>query len=89
VFEVLEKFSDTPLEVHQGCGGPVERLLSASAFQFKGTGFYITDYAKKNSSNSNGNGKAAKSESGSKDTATPAKPPETKPSASSEAPAKN
>jgi putative FmdB family regulatory protein len=49
-FEKIEKFSDSPLETHEGCGGPVERLLSTSALQFKGTGWYVTDYAKSNGS---------------------------------------
>jgi putative FmdB family regulatory protein len=43
-FEVLQKFSDAPLEVHEGCGGPVERLISAPSFRFKGSGWYVTDY---------------------------------------------
>jgi putative FmdB family regulatory protein len=46
VFEVMQKFSDQPLTQHEGCGGAVERLLSAPAFQFKGSGWYITDYAR-------------------------------------------
>jgi putative FmdB family regulatory protein len=45
-FEVMQKFSDEPLTVHEKCGGPVYRLLSAPALQFKGSGWYITDYAK-------------------------------------------
>jgi putative FmdB family regulatory protein len=45
-FEVRQKFSDTPLTVHEGCGGNVKRLISAPALQFKGTGWYVTDYAK-------------------------------------------
>jgi putative FmdB family regulatory protein len=49
-FEKIEKFSDPPLETHEGCGGAVERLLSAPALQFKGTGWYVTDYAKSNGS---------------------------------------
>ena len=53
VFEVIEKFSATPLQEHEGCGGHVERLLSAPALQFKGTGWYVTDYAR-----NSGNGKA-------------------------------
>jgi putative FmdB family regulatory protein len=44
VFEVLQKFSDAPLELHEVCGGPVERLISAPSFQFKGSGWYVTDY---------------------------------------------
>ena len=46
VFEVMQKFSDAPLEVHTNCGGALERLLSPPALQFKGTGWYITDYAR-------------------------------------------
>jgi putative FmdB family regulatory protein len=49
-FEVIQKFSDEPLTVHEKCGGPVHRLLSAPAFQFKGSGWYVTDYAKGNNS---------------------------------------
>jgi putative FmdB family regulatory protein len=45
-FEVIQKFSDDPLTVHEKCGGAVHRLLSAPAFQFKGSGWYVTDYAK-------------------------------------------
>jgi putative FmdB family regulatory protein len=44
VFEVLQKFSDAPLELHEDCGGPLERLISAPSFQFKGSGWYVTDY---------------------------------------------
>jgi len=46
VFEVLQKFADAPLTVHEGCGGLVERLISTSGFNFKGSGWYVTDYAK-------------------------------------------
>jgi putative FmdB family regulatory protein len=61
LFEVIEKFSDKPLEQHEGCGGHVERQLSVSALQFKGTGWYVTDYAR--NSGSNGKSPAGKSES--------------------------
>jgi putative FmdB family regulatory protein len=44
--EKIQKFSDPPLEVCEKCGGPVHKLQSAPAFQFKGTGWYVTDYAK-------------------------------------------
>ncbi len=61
VFEVRQKFSDEPLKVHEkGCGGPVHRLLSAPALQFKGTGWYVTDYAR-SGSGSNGS-KSSKTE---------------------------
>lgn len=48
-FEVIQKFSDEPLTRHEECGGEVEKLISAPAFHFKGTGWYVTDYAKGNS----------------------------------------
>src|SRR5215472_18111693 len=50
-FEVLQKFSDEPIKVHEHCGGEVERLISRSAFQLKGSGWYATDYAKSNGGN--------------------------------------
>ncbi len=63
VFEIIQKFSDEPLQTHEGCGGHVERLLSAPALQFKGSGWYITDYARKNgSSPSTSSEKSEKSE---------------------------
>jgi putative FmdB family regulatory protein len=45
--EVIQKFSDAALKKHQGCGGALTKLVSASGFQFKGTGWYVTDYARK------------------------------------------
>jgi putative FmdB family regulatory protein len=45
-FEKIQKFSDPPLEACEKCGGPVHKMQSAPAFQFKGTGWYVTDYAK-------------------------------------------
>jgi putative FmdB family regulatory protein len=50
-FEVIQKFSDAPVESCKECGkGPVRRLLSSPAIQFKGTGWYITDYSQKGKS---------------------------------------
>ena len=46
-FERIQKFSDPPVEVCPVDGGPVKKLLSSPAIQFKGSGWYITDYAKK------------------------------------------
>lgn len=46
-FEKIQKFSSRPLKVCPTCGKRVERLLSAPAIQFKGSGWYITDYARK------------------------------------------
>ena len=46
-FEVIRKFSDPPLETCPTCGAAVRKLFSSPAIQFKGSGFYITDYPKK------------------------------------------
>jgi putative FmdB family regulatory protein len=46
-FELIRKFSDPLLSVCPTCGDEVQKLLSAPAFQFKGTGWYVTDYARK------------------------------------------
>ena len=45
--EVLQKMTDKPLKKHAGCGGILTKLISAAGFQFKGTGWYVTDYARK------------------------------------------
>jgi putative FmdB family regulatory protein len=58
-FERIQKFSDPPVEVCPSCGGRVKKLLSSPAIQFKGSGWYITDYAKKPAGK---DGKAATSE---------------------------
>src|SRR5947199_2222073 len=57
-FERIQKFSDPHVKKCPDCGGPVEQVLSAPAVQFKGSGWYVTDYAKKSggSSGSSGNG---------------------------------
>ena len=49
-FEVIQKFSDPPITTCPTCGGAVRKLLSSPAIQFKGSGFYITDYPKKSQS---------------------------------------
>jgi len=46
VFEVRQTFSDPLLTVHESCGGQLERMISAPALQFKGSGWYVTDYGK-------------------------------------------
>lgn len=48
--EVLQRISDPPLEICDECGGEVRKLISAPAFQFKGSGWYVTDYARKGQS---------------------------------------
>ena len=55
-FEKIQRFSDPPLEVCEKCGkGPVRKLISSPAIQFKGSGWYITDYAKKSKADSGSN----------------------------------
>ena len=58
-FERIQKFSDPLVETCPACGkGPVRKLLSSPAIQFKGSGWYITDYAKKSSSDGGSTGSA-------------------------------
>ncbi len=52
IFEIIQKFSDSPLFECELCGGKLERLLSPPAIQFKGDGWYVTDYGGKNGKNS-------------------------------------
>jgi putative FmdB family regulatory protein len=67
-FEKIQKFSDRMVKKCPDCGGPVEQMISAPAVQFKGSGWYVTDYAKKSSgqSSSDGSGKDSKKEDKSK-----------------------
>lgn len=58
VFEVIQKFVDAPLTEHEGCGGAVNRLISSSALMFKGSGWYVTDYAKGNGKSTSESNKA-------------------------------
>src|ERR1700722_3072463 len=51
-FERLQKFSDPHVKKCPKCGGPIEQVISAPAVQFKGSGWYVTDYAKKSSTGS-------------------------------------
>ena len=59
-FDKIRKFSDPPLEECARCGkGPIRKLLSSPAIQFKGSGWYITDYANKGKGDAGAAGKAA------------------------------
>lgn len=60
--EKIQKFSDPPLTTCEKCGGKLERLLSAPAIQFKGSGWYVTDYSRKPAA---GSGKSETSSAGS------------------------
>ena len=62
-FEVIQKFSDSHAETCKECGkGPVHRLLSSPAIQFKGSGWYVTDYSQKGKSDASPDAPAAKSD---------------------------
>jgi putative FmdB family regulatory protein len=66
-FERIQKFSDPHVKKCPECGGPIEQVISAPAVQFKGSGWYVTDYAKKSStgssSSSNSNGDSSNKDS--------------------------
>jgi putative FmdB family regulatory protein len=62
-FELIRKFSDPALTICPTCGSEIQKLFSAPAIQFKGTGWYITDYARK-SDGKGGKGDSAKGEGG-------------------------
>jgi putative FmdB family regulatory protein len=66
-FEKIQKFSDKMVKKCPECGGLVEQMISAPAVQFKGSGWYVTDYAKKSSSpGSSGGDSGAKDKSDDK-----------------------
>ena len=82
-FEKIQKFSDRPIKKCPECGGPVERPLSAPAVHFKGSGFYVNDYASKTkqsdtSSEQKEDSAGTAKEKNDSDSKTKAKKPETK-----------
>ena len=87
-FELIRKFSESELDACTLCGkGPVQRLMSSPAIQFKGSGWYITDYSQKgkagsesSSTSSPSDSKSSTSETTTTKTDTPA--PATKPASS-------
>jgi len=69
--EKIQKFSDPPLTQCEVCGGPLKKVLSAPALVFKGTGWYVTDYAgKKQEKEKSAAGKDQSSKEKAKDTGT-------------------
>jgi putative FmdB family regulatory protein len=73
-FEKIQKFTDPAPETCPSCGeGPVTKLPSSPAIQFKGTGWYITDYAKKSGTDAGKIGSGEKSDSGSSESKTDSK----------------
>ena len=84
-FEVIQKLADPPIEKCPKCGAPVHKLMSAPAFQFKGTGWYVTDYAKKDSGDAKKeSGDSAKADAGAKSEAGTSATSETKSDGKSE-----
>jgi putative FmdB family regulatory protein len=77
-FEKIQRFSDAPVKKCPECGGPVEQLLSAPAVQFKGSGWYVTDYARRGGSDKSKGSDSESSSSSDKDGAKTTEKPETK-----------
>jgi len=65
-FERIQKFSDPHVKKCPDCGGPVEQVVSAPAVQFKGSGWYVTDYAKKSSAGSSSSANGESTDTASK-----------------------
>jgi putative FmdB family regulatory protein len=80
--EVFQKMSDKPPVKCRKCGGRLERKISAPAIQFKGSGWYVTDYAAKDKS------KATKSEKSESESSAEAKPDKTDKKSKESSPAK-
>ena len=73
-FEVIQKYSDAPIDTCPKCAGSVKKLFSSPAIQFKGSGWYITDYARSGakgdaSGATTGTSESGKSESGTSESA--------------------
>ena len=62
-FEVIQQYKDAPIDICPKCGGVVKKLFSSPAIQFKGSGFYITDYARKGNEGASTKSGEAKSDS--------------------------
>lgn len=71
-FERIQKFSDAPLTECPSCGGRVEKQVSSPAIQFKGSGWYITDYAKSGGRKESSSSKSDSSSSSSAPASAPA-----------------
>jgi len=87
-FEIIQKFSDEILKVCPTCGGPVRRLISSPAIQFKGSGFYITDYPKKSGSDAGKESKGSPTSSSSGDSSSSSSSSSSSTPAASSTPAK-
>jgi len=65
-FEKIQKFSDAPPDTCPKCGGALHKMQSAPAFQFKGTGWYVTDYPKSGASDTKETKKTSEASEASK-----------------------
>ena len=84
-FEIRQKFAEAPLKVHEGCGGDLERIIFASALQFKGSGFYVNDYGRGGKLPApNGSKPKPESKTESKSESKPESKPESRPESKSE-----
>ncbi len=77
-FELLQRFSDPQVTECPRCGGQVQQIISAPAVQFKGSGWYVTDYARKSGAGGSNGTKKSETKPESKSAT------ETKPSSTSE-----
>jgi putative FmdB family regulatory protein len=66
-FEQIRKFSDRQLRKCPECGGVIEQVISAPAVQFKGSGWYVTDYAKKGAASAGSSSSSSENESSAKE----------------------
>src|SRR6266481_4803186 len=66
-FEQIRKFSDKQLRKCPECGGVIEQVISAPAVQFKGSGWYVTDYAKKGAGSAVSSSSSSEGDSGTKE----------------------
>ncbi len=80
IFEAFQKITDEPLTQCKFCKGKVEKLISQSSFQLKGTGWYLTDYARRNSSGASDKPKSSSASEKSTDTTTSTETPKPAPS---------
>lgn len=65
--EAMQKMADPPISECEECGGELKKLVSAPAFQFKGTGWYVTDYARKDKEKSDSSSESSSESGGSAD----------------------
>jgi len=75
-FEKIQKFSDKMVKKCPDCGGQVEQMISAPAVQFKGSGWYVTDYPKKSHAPASDSGGKDSKESKKEDSKKDDKKPE-------------